>query len=454
MSHTNRFQKIITVEITVLAVCLICLLPAGILFSRYRIQAPPTESTQAAALSAEMPAAPGGNGNRHQIPVTGANATAPPETGPLLVTFIDVGQGDAILIQTPDGKFGLIDGGPANGRALKYLQSHGVGRLEVVAASVPRPEHIGGLVEILKAIPVGRVVTNGQTEATLVYEEFLEAVANSGAVFVKARRGDALYIGAQRLDVLHPARIIAQDLSVNSLVLRLAHEKSVFLFMGDAGNISAQEITASVFPLQAPILKVGHHASRQALSPDFLTAVQPKIAIYSPGSGDNYDLPSTETIAALKSAGAEIHGTDGGGTVMVISSAAGYLAAAEFVTPRTPSPMPSPTVDLKKTPTPVGTPAVDLSVVVTELTSPVRAGQNAAISIETSPGAICANIIKFHTGRGGTTSLGIRAADKNGQLGWSWRVGADAMPGKFAIDILCGLDGESAGGVIPFVVTN
>jgi competence protein ComEC len=396
---------------------------------------------------------PAGAGNRPQIPVTGAYATQAPNTGPLLVTFIDVGQGDAILIQTPDGKFGLIDGGPANGKALKYLQSHGVKQLEMVAASVPRPEHIGGLVEILNAIPVGRVVTNGQTEASLVYEEFLDAVAESGAVYVKAKRGDALYIGAQRLDVLHPGSIIAQDMAVNSLVLRLAHEKNVFLFMGDAVNISAQEMTASVFPLQAPILKVGHHAGAQALSMDFLNAVQPKIAVYSPGSGEDHDLPSAETIAALKNAGAEVYGTDGSGTVMVISSAAGYLAAAEFETPRTSAPTPAPMVDPKKTLTPVGTPAPDLSVVVTGLTSPVRVGQNAAISIETGPGAVCANIIKFHTGRGGTTSLGIRAANMNGEIGWSWRVGADATPGKFTIDILCGLDGQSAGGVTSFIVT-
>jgi hypothetical protein len=223
--------------------------------------------------------------------------------------------------------------------------------------------------------------------------------------------------------------------------------------MGDAVNISAREITASVFPLHATILKLGHHASRQSYNPDFLTAVQPKIAVYSPGSGDDHDLPSIETISALKIAGMEVYGTDGSGTVVVISSAAGYLAAAEFETPRTPAPAATPTLDPRMTPAPARTPAADLSVMVTDLTNPVQAGQNASITIETGPGAICSSIIKFHTGRGGMTSLGIRAADKNGQIGWNWRVGADATPGRYIIDILCVLDGESTGGVTSFTVT-
>ncbi|MHC1785181.1 MAG: ComEC/Rec2 family competence protein [Anaerolineaceae bacterium] len=301
MTENRRFKTIITIEITVLVVGLVCLLPAAIFVTGSRLFANPVSTaapqleslasmqTQEVMLVSTSDAPLSSESNMEsQIPVTGQNAAEAPGDGILRVTFIDVGQGDAVLIQTPDGKFGLIDGGPAGGKALKYLQSHGVTRLEMVAASVPRSEHIGGLIEILRAIPVGRVVTNGQSVASAVYEEFLDAIAESGAVFTKAKRGDAVYIGSQRLDVIHPGSIIAQDLAVNSLALRLAHEKSAFLFMGDATSISDQEIVASIFPLKAHILKVGHHAGELAVSQDFLNAVQPEVAVYSPGSGEGF----------------------------------------------------------------------------------------------------------------------------------------------------------------------
>jgi competence protein ComEC len=461
MTDNRRFKTIITIEITVLVVGLVCLLPAAMFFTSSGLFADPVITptpqpqslgslqTQEAMLVSTLRAPLSLEDNKNpQIPITGQNATAAPGDGILRVTFIDVGQGDAALIQTPDGKYGLIDGGPANGKAPKYLQSHGVTSLELVVATVPRPEHFGGLIEILRTIPVGRVVTNGQPDAGPVYEEFLDAVAESGAVFTKAKRGDALYIGSQKLDVLHPGNIIAQDLAVNSLVLRLAHEKSVFLFMGDATNISDQEIVASVFPLKAPILKVGHHAGRQAVSPDFLSAVQPEIAVYSPGSGEDFDLPAADTIAALEAAGAEVYGTDSSGTVMAVSDVSGYVAASQFDSPQALAPSVEPTPV-----TPPGIKPAEFTVVVTELTSPVHPGETASISIETAPGAICANIMKFSTGRGGMTNLGTRVADPNGAIGWSWRVGTNATPGSFVIDILCGLDGRSTGGVIPFVVT-
>ncbi|MHC1785180.1 MAG: hypothetical protein AB9891_20940 [Anaerolineaceae bacterium] len=134
--------------------------------------------------------------------------------------------------------------------------------------------------------------------------------------------------------------------------------------------------------------------------------------------------------------------------MMVVSDSAGYAAASQFDSPQVPIP--------SDDPTPAATPVVqpaEFTVVVSELTSPVMAGQTASVSIATAPGAICANIMKFSSGLGGMTNLGTRVADQNGVIGWSWRVGTNATPGSFVIDILCGSEGRSAGGVIPFVVT-
>ena len=247
-------------------------------------------------------------------------------TGPLVVTFIDVGQGDATLITAPDGQTVLIDGGTAGSGALAYLQGQGIKSVDILIATLPVEDHIGGLAEVLDAMPVKKVITNPQGDKSAIYHHFLDAIATAHAEYVEVVSGDTIELGDLAFSVLNPpASIEADNLITNSLVLRMSHGKTVFLFMGDADKNSEAGILAAGLPVQADILKVGRHGSCSSSSPDFLDAVHPTVAIYSAGLNNSLGNPCGETISALKMRDALILGTDTFGSITVTASMDGYV---------------------------------------------------------------------------------------------------------------------------------
>lgn len=246
-------------------------------------------------------------------------------TGTVQVHFIDVGQGDAILIQAPDGKTMLIDGGEADSGALQYLQSKGITKLDVVVATHPHADHIGGLAEILNTIPTTRVVTSGQMHTTRTFERFLDAIAAARAEYVEVKRGDTIRLGDLVFSVLNPVSAAGDDLNNGSVVLRLVYGNVSFLLTGDAEKEAESAMSVSSFsPVQATILKVGHHGSRTSSSRAFLDLVKPEVAVYSAGKGNSYGHPHPETITALKAVGAKIYGTDVNGTITVNTDGKAY----------------------------------------------------------------------------------------------------------------------------------
>ncbi|MFO7918426.1 MAG: MBL fold metallo-hydrolase [Anaerolineae bacterium] len=259
--------------------------------------------------------------------VTPAPSPTPtPETlEGLQVHVLDVGQGDAILILSPHDGAILIDGGNPDSGVVEYLRAQGVEKLDMMVATHPHADHIGGLVDVLEAMPVEEVVTNGQPHTTRTYERFLDAIAASGAIYTEVGRGDTLQVGDLTLDVLHPSPDFAgESLNNQSLVLRLVHGDVAFLFTGDAEREAEESMVTSGQALEATILKVGHHGSRTASTPTFLEQVQPEIAIYCCGLHNRYGHPHAETLAALADVGAEAYGTDVNGTVVVTSDGTDY----------------------------------------------------------------------------------------------------------------------------------
>jgi competence protein ComEC len=275
-----------------------------------------------------------------QSPLTSSpspSTIASDTTGELQVHFIDVGQGDSILILAPDGKAMLIDGGEADSGVVQYLKNKGINRLDLVVATHPHADHIGGLIQVLKTIPVAKVVTNGQPTTTKTYENFLDAVAAAKAEYAEVKRGDSLRLGDLVFAVLNPTGTNGDDLNDNSVVLRLVYGKVSFLFTGDAQVQAEASMSVSSFsPVQATILKVGHHGSRTASSQAFLDLVKPEIAIYSASKGNPYGHPHAETIAALLAVGAKIYGTDVNGTVIVTTDESTYKVSLATGQPRGP----------------------------------------------------------------------------------------------------------------------
>lgn len=349
--------------------------------------------------------------------------------------FIDVGQGDAILIRAPDGKVALIDGGESGSGVLSYLQAQGVKRINLMIATHPHSDHIGRLVEVLGALPVDEVVTNGQAHTTLTYEHFLDGIAVAKAKYTEVKRGDTLRLSALTLNVLHPEGPEGENLNDQSLVLRLAFGKVAFLFTGDAEQPSEAGMLAYGHPLQAQILKVGHHGSRSSSSPAFLAAVHPEVAVYSAGLGNSYGHPHAETLAALTKGGATIYGTDVNGTVIITSDGTGYkVEMAKQSQARAP-----PTVATEQTPVPAPGP---LTIAVVSLTSPVSPGATARLTIKTTPGAASTITVHYKSGASHAAGLGPQNAAGDGTATWQWKVGTRTTPGVWRIAVTATVDGK------------
>lgn len=364
-------------------------------------------------------------------------------TGLLYVTFIDVGQGDSILIQSPDGKYGLIDGGEQGSGALKYLQSHGVKSLDLLVATHPHSDHIGGLVDVLKTIPVSRIITNGQPHTTGVYESFLDAALASKAEYQEVKRGDAITLGDLALDVIHPANLNSQDLNGNSIVLRLDYGNVSFLLMGDANKDSDSDILMSGQKVQANIFKVGHHASATSFSSEFISAVNPVVAIYSAGVGNDYDHPAKNTKDALLERGIQVFGTDVNGTISIVTNRAEYRVDKE-----------KEVVPTAAAPVAIVPPAqAETKISVSSLTSPINAGAIASISVKTTPGADCSISVIYKSGPSSAAGLGPQVANQNGDVSWSWKVGSNTSKGIWNIKLYCTQNGKSDSISVPFEVT-
>ncbi|MCL0077212.1 MBL fold metallo-hydrolase [Dehalococcoidia bacterium] len=265
-------------------------------------------------------------------------ATTPSELPPVVdpkpvlpemtVHFIDVGQGDAILLDVGEIEV-LIDGGGKSPGVVVYLREHVDGPLEVMVATHPHADHIGGLIAVLDAFEAEEIWLNGDPHTTKTFHEFMRQVDAEGASVSEAERGDWIEAGILTLLVLHPTKPLFDDINENSIVLRLSYGDIDFLFTGDAEGKAETSILDFVAELQAEIFKVGHHGSKTSSSAAFLDQVQPEVAIYMAGSGNRYGHPHAETISALEGIGAEIYGTDINGTILIITDGISYIVQTE-----------------------------------------------------------------------------------------------------------------------------
>jgi competence protein ComEC len=251
----------------------------------------------------------------------------------LTVHFIDVGQGDSILIQLPEGTTILIDGGNADGRALAYLEALGISQIDIMALTHPHADHVGGLVAILQAIPVKAVWTSGALTTTSIFEQFIDAITEKAIPYFEVKSGEGLAFGDVQLQALF-SQSQADDLNDTSLVLRLTYGQMSFLFMGDASlNVESQMLQTVSAQLTSTVLKVGHHGSNSASSQAFLEAVRPSVAVYSAGAGNSYGHPHRETLARLEAVRAIIYGTDVHGSVLITTDGTTYEVQTEKANP-------------------------------------------------------------------------------------------------------------------------
>ena len=250
------------------------------------------------------------------LTVARANAGAP-----LVVTFLDVGQGDCEWLRAPDGQDIVIDGGvEAEGpNVLSYLQSHGVTDIEVMVLSHPDGDHVGGLVTLLQNMPVALVVHNGQTSTSAVYQRFADAIQARAIPTLVVRAGQTLSWGPVSATVINPVDPLLPATNDSSVALRVSYGDVDFLFPGDIGSAAESALLGRGTNIEAEVLKVAHHGSRYSSSDPFLAAVQPHVAVIEVGA-NSYGHPAPESISRLQRAGATVYRTDIDGAVTVTTN--------------------------------------------------------------------------------------------------------------------------------------
>ncbi len=245
-----------------------------------------------------------------------------PSTKTLKVHFIDVGQGDSILIELPSGQTALIDGGSASAAdtVTSYLRASGVAKIDHLIASHPHEDHIGSLSSAIKEFSIGKIYMPRVVHTTKTYENFLLTIKEKGLKVTPAKAGLNLDCGPEVKTVfVAPNSEPYESINDYSIVLKLTYGSTSFLFTGDAETVSEQEILAARTDVEADVLKVGHHGSNTSTSDPFLQAVSPEIAVISVGEGNSYGHPSPQVIAALTESNVEIYRTDLHGTFVITS---------------------------------------------------------------------------------------------------------------------------------------
>jgi beta-lactamase superfamily II metal-dependent hydrolase len=236
----------------------------------------------------------------------------------LTIVFIDVGQGDSILVILPNTKTLLIDGGQreASGKVLATLQEHGLSRIDVVVATHPHADHIGGLVDVLRNVSVGQVLDSGRSYIGPFFEDFMDAIETKQIPLKSVREGDSINLDPTvRIEVLNPPAYFTTGLNNRSVVLKLTYGEFSALLTGDIQEASeARLVSENSTALDVEVLKAGHHGSCTSSTSSFLNAVTPEIVVISLEVG--YGYPHNEALERISTAGTEhLFRTDVDGTI-------------------------------------------------------------------------------------------------------------------------------------------
>ncbi len=262
-------------------------------------------------------------------PVATATVHTPAETPKandlLRAHFIDVGHGDSCLIQTPGGHTILIDAGywDVADDVVDYIKKAGVKEIDLVIATHPHSDHVGGLAAVISRIPVKMVLDSGKPYTSVTYQKFLEAVKSRPKIkYALGRAGQVYRYDGVTLSILSPTDPLPKNPNNCSIVSRLVYGNVSFMLTGDAEVEVEKAIMRRNLSIKSTILKVGHHGSSTSSSPTFLRAVAPRVAVISCGTKETGYAPDAE--GKLRRQGVKVYRTDVNGTILVESDGKDY----------------------------------------------------------------------------------------------------------------------------------
>ncbi len=298
-----------------------------------------------------------------KIPVTAGHE--------MQVHFIDVGQGDSILIESPNGKTMLVDGGVkgAGQQIVSYLKELGIDKLDIIVATHPDADHIGGLIPVLDTMPIEQFYDSGKVHTSQTFEEMLTHIDEKNIPYHVPKTGDEIEFDKEvNVKVLN-ANEQATDNNDASIVLKMTYGNVSFLLTGDAGVALEKDMLQ--YDVTATVLKAGHHGSNTSSSEEFVRAVKPEVTILSYGEDNKYGHPHTEVVDRLQAIGSKIYATADLGTITVSTDGVNYAVNGKETSK----------VETGKKPSKVEAPPIAIEIVskdlVTEIVGIKNSGQQA-----------------------------------------------------------------------------
>lgn len=257
----------------------------------------------------------------------------------LKVHFIDVGQGDATFIITPNNSTILIDGGGnltssfdvGENTLIPYILDRGFSSIDFVMISHFDYDHVGGILSLLENLEVKKIIISKQYEMTDNYEKFLEIVCNKNIDIILVGAGDKINIEKNLyFDILWPSKDFIPENAINNnaIVAKMVYGKFNMLFTGDIEEIAEKEILKNYDKkvLNAVVLKVAHHGSKTSSTEEFLENVNPKIALIGVGKNNNFGHPSGEVLYRLQEHNVQLYRTDLNGEIIINIKENGYFS--------------------------------------------------------------------------------------------------------------------------------
>ncbi len=343
----------------------------------------------------------------------------------LKVNYIDVGQGDSIFIQLPNKENMLIDAGEAyeSENVINYLNNLGIKKIDYVVGTHPHTDHIGGLERVINTFDIGSIYMPKAVSTSKTYFDLLTTISNKGLKVKTAKNGVVILSEDNlKLEFIAPNSDNYSDLNNYSAVLKLTYLDNTFLFMGDAETLSEDEITADV---NADVIKVGHHGSDSSSGIEFVKKVSPEYAIIMVGEGNSYNHPYQTIIDRYLSVGAKVLRTDLDGNIVCNSDGKEVSCKGDKDSSSNSSSSTTSNINL------------------ISLTSPVKKGSEASISIKGLPNTTYDIDVIYSSGASKASGLEDKVSDSEGNVNWTFKVSSNVKVGTYEVRITDGISSTS-----------